>query len=105
MSPPSPPSAPARLALDQALKQYWKNLIGVAVFPPVFFIGIGVLRLPGLAFVPFFFAVSLLAAWPYFTKKAPYMFWIVAMGVWMASATASVMLLGLLAIFGIKAEG
>ena len=104
MNSPLPTSA-SRLPLEKALRLYWQHMIGVAAFPPAFFIGAGVLQAPRLVYAPFFFAVSLLAAWPYFTKKAPYTFWLVAMAVWMTSVAISVTLLGLLSLLGIKAEG
>lgn len=71
MSPLSLPPIRSRLALDEALKRHWKNMTGVAVFPPWFLIGAGVFKEPGLPFIPLFLAVSLWVAWPCYTSKAP----------------------------------
>ncbi len=101
MTTPPPESHPTCLPLEQALKAYWKNLIGLAVFPPVAFIGIGGFELPSALFMPCFFAAGLPALWPYLTKRTPYSFWIVAMGVWMASSMISVMLMVILAVMGV----
>ena len=91
-----------KLALSDALRRYWTNLIGVAVFPSVFFLSIGPLRalwsvpFPALflVLIPVFFAVCIHAGWPYLRHRAPYTFWIIACGVWMAGAVLGLILLG-----------
>jgi hypothetical protein len=90
--PPEPP----RLELNVALRRYWKHLIGVALFPIVAFAGIEIFHLPFGALIPVFFAVNFLAAWPYLARRAPYTFWLTAMGVWMAAAFVGLLLLQLL---------
>jgi hypothetical protein len=37
-------------------------------------------------------AASGLAAWPYFTKHAPYGFWLVVLLIWMVSGAAALLL-------------
>jgi len=81
-----------KLSLEVALSRYWKYLIGVALFPFVFFFGGEFFHIPFAVFVIPFFAVGLLAAWPLFRFGAPYLFWIVAMGVWMGGIILAVVL-------------
>jgi hypothetical protein len=81
-----------KMTVPQALRRYWVNLLGVALFPSACFIGIEVYRVSFWVFLPFFFLVCGLAGWPYLTRRAPYAFWLVACGIWMAG----VMLGGLL---------
>ena len=75
----------SKLSLSEALRSYWVNLIGVAVFPFVFFIGGGVFHFPFLVIAPLFFVLCGLACWPVLTRRAPYSFWIVACGIWTAA--------------------
>ena len=86
-----------RLDLKESLRRYWTNLIGVALFPSVFFLSLTFAPVPVpviFAFLmPMFFAVSLHAGWPYLRQGAPYTFWLVACGAWMAGAVLSLMLL------------
>jgi len=102
----SPSSASAtRLPLHEAFRLYWKYMIGIAAFPPVFIIGPVFIDLSQLPIIPLFFAVSLLALWPYFAKKAPYSLWLVAMAIWMISGTSSFILRRLLGTLGFNIEG
>ncbi len=83
---------PDRKPLREAIRCYWKHLIGVALFPTVALVGGEVLHIPfGYLALPFF-AVSFLAAWPYLSGKAPYTFWLVAMFVWIAGGFLAVFL-------------
>jgi len=68
-----------RKPLPEALQAYWPYLIGVAVFPTLVTIGTEVYKLPFDYFVVPLFVFSILAAWPCFSGKASYAFWIVAM--------------------------
>ena len=66
-----PPNQSPKLSLPEALRRYWMNLIGVAVFPTAFFIGGEIFHVPFWVFVPFLFLVGGLAGWPYLTRRAP----------------------------------
>jgi hypothetical protein len=100
----SAPPQNQRLELSEAIRRYWTNLIGVALFPSVFFLSVGPLRsflsVSGQAvfacLIPFFFAVSLHAGWPYLRHRAPYTFWLVACAVWMAGGVLGLILLGVI---------
>jgi hypothetical protein len=52
-----------------------------------------------LVFVPFFFLVCGIAGWPVVTRHAPYMFWIVAMSIWMGGGLLAVILLQIIKAF------
>ncbi|MFM2295314.1 MAG: hypothetical protein RLZZ350_1727 [Verrucomicrobiota bacterium] len=75
------------------------NLIGVAVFPSTAFIGVELFHMPLLDFVPAFFLVCGLAGWPYLARRAPYTFWIVVCGIWMAGALFGAVLLQIIKKF------
>lgn len=55
------PDQNSKMSLPDALRHYWPNLIGVALFPSVFFIGVEIFHIPFLVFVPLFFLVCGLA--------------------------------------------
>jgi hypothetical protein len=84
------PNQNSKPNLLEAIRVHWKNLIGIAIFPPATFIGVEILHIPALIFVPFFFAALGIAGWPYLTRRAPYMFWIIALGVWMGAAVIGI---------------
>lgn len=88
-----------QLPLQKALRTYWKNMIGVALFPSVSFIGGEVFHIPFEVFLLPFFAVFLHAGWPCFKGKAPYMFWIVALGIYMAGGYVAIILLEIIRAF------
>ncbi|MDP4626253.1 MAG: hypothetical protein NWT08_14080 [Akkermansiaceae bacterium] len=64
---------------------YWKNLIGVVIFPPVFFIAGDRFGISFGALLPFFFAAGFAALWPWLKGRVSYDFWVVAIGLWMGS--------------------
>ena len=68
--------------LRTALRRYWYHLIGVGSFASV----LQLFRLPSYLLPPFFFGVAFYAMWPCITRRAPFTFWLVAMGVWMSGA-------------------
>ena len=74
---------PDRKPLREAIRCYWKALIGIALFPTVALVG-DVLHIPFYYLLLPFFAVCFLAAWPYLSGKAPYTFWVVGMFVYLA---------------------
>ena len=75
---------PERKPLREALRIYWKALIGIALFPAVAFVGGDFLHIPFDYVILPFFTVCFLAAWPYLSGRAPYTFWLVAMLVFLA---------------------
>jgi hypothetical protein len=81
-----------RKPLREVIRCYWKNLIGVALFPSVAVVGGEGFHIPFVYLVLPFFAVSFLAARPYLSGKAPYTFWLVAMFVWIAGGVLAVFL-------------
>lgn len=90
-----PPSGPARrqpLPLPDALRTYWWTLIGLAAFPTVLFVLGEFFRVPFEYFALPFFAVGLLAAWPYFSGRAPFSFCIVLGGVWLAAGIVAALI-------------
>jgi hypothetical protein len=91
-SPPAVPGSPHQpLRLRDALRAYWWTLIGLAVFPAALVFGdrYGV---PFEYFALPFFAAGLLAGWPYLSGRAPFSFWIVAGGVWLAAGIAAALI-------------
>jgi hypothetical protein len=80
--------AQPKLELSTALRRFWPNLIGLAVLPSLISLGEKRFGIPFSAFLLPFFAAFLLAAWPCLKRNAPYTFWIVACGVWMAGVFA-----------------
>ena len=86
------PPAPPRLSLQEALRRYWKHLIGIAILPSVALTGFRY-HVPFPVMVILFLAAALHAGWPYLRGRAPYSFWIVACGVWMAGAVVGLALL------------
>jgi hypothetical protein len=89
-------AAPDRKTLPEALRAYWWALIGLAVFPSVFFIGGEFLRVPFEYFMLPFFAVGFLAGWPWFSGRAPYSFVLVAGGVWLIGGIVAALVSGLI---------
>jgi hypothetical protein len=83
---------PERLTLRAALRAYWWTLIGLALFPTTVVIGAGVWHIPDEFFILPFFGVSILAGWPLLARRAPYSFWLVAMGVWLSGGIVAAML-------------
>lgn len=90
--PSSQTVTPGRKPLGEALRAYWKSLIGIALFPAVAFVGGDFLHLPFDYLALPFFAVCLLAAWPYLSGRAPYTFWFVAMLVYLAGGLLAMVL-------------
>ena len=84
------------LSLGESLRRYWRHLIGVAVFPSVVTIGSRWFHIPTFVIPPFFFVVMIYAMWPTITKRAPFLFWIVACGVWMGGGVIAGLLASLL---------
>ena len=92
--PPLPPSTKP-LPLNQGLRVYWKNLIGVALFPPVFFIGGSIYNLSFGMLSPLFFGAGFAALWPVLKRRVSFDYWAVAMGIWMVSIILSIVALQL----------
>lgn len=90
------PAIPAivKLPLGPALRTYWWTLIGITVLPAAMSIG--------QQFVPFeliivlFFAVGFTAMWPSLSGRAPFTFWLVAMGLYLCGGIAATVLTPLL---------
>jgi hypothetical protein len=80
------PNQELRPSLSEALRRHWPNLVGLAIFPSAFFVGSDIFHISFWFFVPLFFIVNGIAAWPYLTRRAPYGFWAVACAIWMAGA-------------------
>jgi hypothetical protein len=70
----------------EMLIKYRRHLIPLFLFPSVAFGGIGLLPNEWTVFVlfPAFFAVTIYAALPYYTKRASFSYWMLAMGVWVS---------------------
>lgn len=83
---------PERKRLKEALRDYWKSLIGVAIFPILALVGGDFLHIPFEYVALLFFAVCLLAAWPFLSGKAPFTFWLVAMAVYLGGAVLAALL-------------
>ncbi len=88
-----PPAQNSKLSVPEALQRYWANLIGVAVFPFLFFIGAGIFHISFWILAPCFFGACGLAAWPYLTRRAPYTFWVIACAIWAAGGFVAFILL------------
>ena len=84
VSPLAPEQAPPqRMSLKGALRAYWWTIIGLAAFPTILFVGGEYFRVPFEYFALPFFAVGLLAGWPYFSGRAPFSYCIVLGGIWL----------------------
>jgi hypothetical protein len=53
-------------------------------------------KIPFEFFIFPFFGVGFLAGWPVLSGRAPYSFWLVAMGLWLASGICASILLQLI---------
>jgi len=82
-----------RLSLAVALRRYWRYLLGIVLFPPLAFSAVELLHVPFPLLIVPFFAVTFLAMWPWFAKRAPYSFWLVAMGLWTAAGFVGILVL------------
>ena len=72
-----------RLPFDKAIRIYWKNLIPLAVLPVCLVIGLRFSSETLGTFVPvLFLAACAFAGWPYLSGRAPYVFCMAALGVW-----------------------
>ena len=80
---------PERKPLGEALRVYWWALIGLAAFPSAVGVAGELFHVPYEYFALPFFAVALLAGWPYFSGRAPYTFWLVACGIWLLGGIAA----------------
>jgi hypothetical protein len=94
-SAPVAPSSAVRASLGASLRRYWWALIGIALFPSAAFVGGDVLHIAFEYFALPFFAASFLAAWPWFSGRAPYSFWLVAVVVYMLGGFLAVLLVQL----------
>ena len=88
-------SPQTRLALREALRLDWTHLIGVAIFPSLFFVGFRY-HVPFPVFILPFLAVAIHAGWPYLGRRAPYTFWLVSCGALIAGAVLGLILLGVI---------
>jgi len=87
---------PERKSLQEALRLYWKMLVGVAIFPAFLFVGSEFFSLPFEFFIFPFWAVFLLAGWPHFSGRAPCSFSLVAIAVGVIGGFLGVLLLKLI---------
>ena len=94
--PAQPVPVGAKLPLAQALPRYWKYLIGVVLFPIMFFCGITHTKIPTSYCMPFFLLATLLAAWPVTTRRAAYSFWVLACVLYLAGGLLAVCINGIL---------
>ncbi len=79
-----------RLALSDALRRYWKYLIGAAVFPSLFLcIPITSVVVLVVAFV----AVFVLAVWPCIFFRVPFTFALAVMATWVVGIVLAVVTL------------
>jgi hypothetical protein len=69
-----------KLPLKQALRAYWWTLIGISALPAIMVVG---QVLPFEFIIVLFFGVCFTAMWPVISGRAPYMFWLVAMGLYL----------------------
>jgi hypothetical protein len=95
-------SAPQRrqpLPLRDALRTYWWTLIGLAAFPTGLFVLGELYKVPFEYFALPFFAVGLLAGWPYFSGRAPVSFCLVLGGVWFAAGIVAALIAQLMRTF------
>jgi hypothetical protein len=77
------------LPLKSALRTYWWTLIGIAIFPTLAVLAEGYrVRFDYLA-LPFF-AVWLLAAWPYYSGRTSFAYCIILATVWVGGGVAAV---------------
>ena len=83
---------PERKPLKEALRVYWKSLIGIAIFPALALVGGDFLHIPFEFVALLFFAVCLLAAWPFLSGNAPITFWLVAMAVYLGGGVLAALL-------------
>ena len=72
-----------------ALREHWKNLIGITAFPIVFFVTAN-RGIPHWVLIALFLSVCIHAAWPWLRHRAPYSFWVVAGGFYMLGALLGV---------------
>jgi hypothetical protein len=87
------------LPLRDAIRAYWWTLIGLAAFPTVLFVLGERYQMPFEYFALPFFAVGLLAGWPYFSGRAPFSFCLVLGGVWMAAGIVATLIAQLMRTF------
>lgn len=94
-SPNPASSTPTRrqpLPLREALRRYWWTLIGLGAFPTVLFVLGESYRVPFEYFALPFFAVGLLAGWPYFSGRAPFSFCLVLGAVWLTAGVVGALI-------------
>ncbi len=77
----TPPTKTA-YSLREATRRYWFYLFGMAVFPAATLVGVTQLQLPTPAAGVLFVVLCGFTMWPVITKRAPYGFWLVALGAW-----------------------
>lgn len=86
-------SAP-RVPIEEGLRLYWRHLIPITILPIV---GMPVIEFVGKpwafwAFIPLFLFSGFYAGYPYLKKNVTYLFWIVALGFWMAGGMVGIMI-------------
>ena len=80
-----------RVALAEAVRIYWRSLAGVATFGPLLLVTDTFIEIPfWIVLFPFFLVMGL-AMWPWLSGRAPYTFWVLALGVWMAGGFVGVL--------------
>lgn len=73
----------------------------MAAFPTILFVAGEFFKVPFEYFALPFFAVGLLAGWPYFSGRAPFSFCLVLGGVWLlAGVVAAIVAQGIRALVG-----
>jgi hypothetical protein len=89
------PNGPS-LPVSGQIKAYWPYLIGIAVFPAIFFVGSSVWGLSFEYFMLPFFVVAIVAGWPVVRGKAGMTFFVVASFLYVTSAIVTVAVLAFL---------
>ena len=76
----------------EMLLKYRRHLIPLFLFPSLAFGADGLFPNGWTSFVlfPAFFAVTIYGALPYYTKKASFSYWMLAMGVWMSGIVPAI---------------
>ena len=82
--------------MAEAARIYWRSLAGVAILGPVLLVTSRFIEIPfWIVLVPFFVVMGL-AMWPWLSGRAPYTFWILAVGVWVAGGLVGTLTLRLI---------
>jgi len=94
----SRPKRKSKYTFEEAKGRYWKNLVGLALYPMAFFFASEFTLLPFWLLLIGMFVVAGIAASPVLSRNAPYNFWLLAIGVWMAGGMVAVVLVALVRV-------